>query len=534
MIRNPDGALAWGRGEKGNAAPSRHCLLTNPSPHHMRRPIITSPLQAIFDIFPDLLFLISRDGTILDYKTSNEALLYVPPERFLNKRMQDVLPREAGNKITHAIKEVQRTGKTASISYKLPLEDGEQWFEARFAPIENDNIIVVTRDITEHKQKDKDIRRQLKRLAALRSIDLTISSSMDISLTLSMLLNHVVAQLEVDAANILILKPKSSFLEYAAGVGFKASTLQHAHVRIGDNYAGIAALEQRVACRTNLSEQKTDFLRAPAFLEEGFVDYYAVPLIAKGTLQGVLEVFHRSPLQTDNEWLAFLETLGGQAAIAIDNAMLFDDLQRSNAELTIAYNATIEGWARALALREKEPEGHARRVVETALQLARLTGVPDEALTHLQNGALLHDIGKMGVPDNILLKPGPLTDTEWEIMRQHPLYAFEMLSSITYLKPALDIPHYHHEKWDGSGYPHGLKGKQIPLAARIFAVADVYDALTSDRPYRSAWSHTKALNYIQAEANIHFDPHIVDLFVEMVNGASQYQTITTEIFSAVV
>ena len=128
----------------------------------------------------------------------------------------------------------------------------------------------------------------------------------------------------------------------------------------------------------------------------------------------------------------------------------------------------------------------------------------------------MHDIGKMGVPDNILLKPGPLTEEEWEIMRKHPQFAYELLTPIDYLHQALDIPYSHHEKWDGTGYPRGLKGEEIPLAARIFAVVDVWDALTSERPYRPAWSREKAIEYIKTQSGVHFDPQVVEVFLESI------------------
>jgi putative nucleotidyltransferase with HDIG domain len=249
--------------------------------------------------------------------------------------------------------------------------------------------------------------------------------------------------------------------------------------------------------------------------EDKFVLYYGMPLIAKGHTVGVLEIFHRSPLDPDQQWLSFLETLAGQAAIAIDNARLFDSLQRSSAELTQAYEATIEGWSSALDLRDKETEGHTQRVTDMTLRLAGALGVEDEELAHIRRGALLHDIGKMGVPDAILRKPGSLDDEEWEIMHQHPIVAYKLLSPIAYLRPALDIPYFHHEKWDGTGYPHGLRNEQIPLAARIFAVVDVYDALTSDRPYRAAWSKEKTLEHIKSLSGAHFDPKVVEVFLQL-------------------
>lgn len=195
--------------------------------------------------------------------------------------------------------------------------------------------------------------------------------------------------------------------------------------------------------------------------------------------------------------------------------MLLESLQFSNNELVLAYEITLEGWSRALDLRDKETEGHTQRVTDMSVRLARAMGLSEEELIHIRRGALLHDIGKMGIPDSILLKPGPLTEEEWVIMRKHPGYAYDLLAPITFLHPALAIPYCHHEKWDGSGYPRGLKGTEIPQAARIFAVVDVWDALCSDRPYRPRWPEGRVYEHIRALAGSHFDPQVVDAFLAL-------------------
>jgi putative nucleotidyltransferase with HDIG domain len=211
-----------------------------------------------------------------------------------------------------------------------------------------------------------------------------------------------------------------------------------------------------------------------------------------------------------------MNMLAGQAAIAIESALMFNNHERTNMALTMAYDATIEGWSRALELRDRETEGHTQRVTEMTIQLAGAFGLAEQQIIHIRRGAILHDIGKMSIPDSILFKDGPLDLQEWEIMRQHTAIAVDLLRPIQYLAPAMDIPQYHHEKWDGSGYPNGLKGEQIPLAARLFAVVDVYDALTSNRSYRKAWSHAKTMEYIRAEAGKHFDPKVVEIFAKML------------------
>jgi len=192
------------------------------------------------------------------------------------------------------------------------------------------------------------------------------------------------------------------------------------------------------------------------------------------------------------------------------------NLEEAHEKLLSAYDATIEGWSHAMDLRDKETEGHTLRVTELSEKLGRIMGIGNDELVYMRRGSLLHDIGKLGVPDAILLKPDKLTDEEWVIMHQHPKYAYDMIQPIEYLRPALDIPFCHHEKWDGSGYPRGLKGTDIPLPARIFAIIDVWDALTSDRPYRPAWDRIKVLEYIKDQSGRHFDPYVVDQFIKMM------------------
>lgn len=192
-----------------------------------------------------------------------------------------------------------------------------------------------------------------------------------------------------------------------------------------------------------------------------------------------------------------------------------EGIARVNADLVRAYDTTIEGWARALELRDKNTEGHTRRVAKMTMEVARRFNLSEEQLAHIHRGAMLHDIGKMGVPDSILLKPEALTPEEWKTMKRHPVHAFELLSPVAYLQPALDIPYCHHEKWDGTGYPRGLKGEQIPLAARIFAIADMWDALCSERMYHLPWPRQKVCDHISSLAGTHFDPWVVAFFLEM-------------------
>ena len=356
----------------------------------------------------------------------------------------------------------------------------------------------------------------LKHEKALREIDLAMSSNMELREILEVVLYQARARLHVDACALLLLDPQTKTLEYTSGQGFRTEIIQKTHLQLGEGDAGHAVQEERTFGRAEIEAATEISDRAELIAAEHFVVYFIVPLIVKDKLLGALEVYHRAPIIMKTEWLKFLETLAGQTAIAIDNAALFAELQRSNADLTEAYDTTLEGWSKALDLRDKETEGHTKRVTEMTVQLAERMGVSPQDLVQIRRGALLHDIGKMGVPDRILLKPEQLAEEEWAIMHMHPTYAFQMLKPIAYLRPALDIPYCHHEKWNGSGYPRGLKGEEIPLAARLFSVVDVYDALTSNRPYRTAWPKEKALSHIQKLSGTHFDPQVVEAFLKMM------------------
>jgi PAS domain S-box-containing protein len=365
---------------------------------------------------------------------------------------------------------------------------------------------------------------QVEHLHALRRVDQAITATTDIRMALSVLTDQIMGQMPVDAVDVLLLNTSTQTLTYLIGRGFRTQRAQQAQIRLGAGFPGGAALSRQRVQIEQLQGHEADLMRSAGFQAEGFVAYVALPLIAKGQIKGVLEVFQRSPRGFGESWMSLLETFVGQAAIAIESAQLFEHLQRSNTDLALAYDATIEGWSRAMDLRDKETEGHTLRVTELTIQLAAAIGMESAEIVHVRRGALLHDIGKIGVPDAILLKPGPLTDEEWVVMRTHPQLAYDMLAPIRYLRPALDIPYCHHEKWDGTGYPRGLAGEQIPLAARIFAVVDVWDALRSDRPYRKGWSEERTLEYIRSLAGSHFAPRAVDLFLQLRAGAAGGQS----------
>ena len=392
---------------------------------------------------------------------------------------------------------------------------GDEYWLVTCSPFYDDQgsltgTVHIMKDITIRKRAEEMVQHQINNMKALADIGITISSSLDLRVTLNVVLERLIAQLGVDAADVLLLDQDNLYLKYSAGMGFRTTAITKTRVRMGKGHVGRAVFERQTLIIRSLSETLTRALKG-----EGFESYIAVPLVAHGKIKGALEIFNRKPLNPTSEWLGFLELLAGQAAIAIDNATMFDSLQRANTELTISYDVTLEGWGRTLEFRDADTKGHTERVTEMTLRLARLMGVGEHGLVHVRRGAMLHDIGKINIPDSILLKPGPLTQEESEIMQLHPVYAHELLSAIPFLRPAIDIPYCHHEKWDGSGYPRGLKGEGIPFDARIFTVIDVADALISDRPYRRAWPVEKVYDYIKSMKGAHFDPAVVDIFFDM-------------------
>lgn len=474
-------------------------------------------LDVTFQAFTDLNFILNTDGKIIDY-ASRPFLSHVLPEKVVDQKIQDLLPPHLTEKINNALLSVQQTGDVNTLEYNLSISGQEFWFDARLVPISDTKMIFTARDVTKCKETENRLKRQMRQLSALRSIDLAIASGLDLTLLLSLMLDQVSGLLQIDAASVLLWNPKTNLLEFTADRGFRSKSLQYTRLKLGEGYAGRVALHRKMLSIPDLRDNHGEFDRSPLFHNEGFVTYYGVPLMAKGRVLGVLELFHRSLLHPDADWLDFLGMIAGQAAIAIDNAMLFKEVQRSNFELSLAYDATIEGLSRALDLRDRETEEHTKRVTDTTVKLATRLGVDASEIVHIRRGAILHDIGKVAIPDRILFKPGPLADDEWKIMRRHPSIAVELLSPVSYLIPALDIPHWHHEKWDGTGYPDRLAGEEIPFPARMFALVDVYDALTSDRPYRSAWSKNDTIHYIKSQSGKHFDPRLVPEFLDLVNG----------------
>jgi PAS domain S-box-containing protein len=480
-----------------------------------------SRFRRLYEKAPNGYQSLDVDGKILEINQAWLDMLGYKNEEVIGHFFEEFLCAGSREKFHLRFPQLKQKDEVHNLEFDMQHKDGmviRVDFDGRTGVNEKgefEQIHCLLSNITEkHKAEEKN-HRQLERLSSLRTISNAINASLNLHLVMSIFLEQVVSQLNVDAADVLLLNPHSKTLEYSSGRGFLKRIPDKNQVFLGDGLAGQAALERKMIYSQDIS-RTPDLRRKNLVEEERLISYVGVPLISKGDLKGVLEVFHRSPILLDQEWIEFLENLANQAAIAIDNAALFENLQLSNVELSRAYEDTIEGWSRALDMRDHETEGHTRRVADAAVKLAQACGVNQSDLLHIRRGALLHDIGKVGIPDRILLKAGGLTQEEWVIMKRHPVLAFELLSPISFLRPAIDIPYCHHEKWDGSGYPRGLRDETIPLYARIFSVIDVWDALRSDRPYRRGWKNNEVIDYLKSQTGAQFDPKVMEVFLHVL------------------
>jgi putative nucleotidyltransferase with HDIG domain len=386
------------------------------------------------------------------------------------------------------------------------------------------NPIVSTaiQDITRVSQSllmlEQSVSDQMKlkqsQLRALMSVGQVINSPMGLRRVLEEVMDSLISLMHAERGFLMLRESNGELaVQIARGI---------AHINLDEEAFKVSKTVVRKVVDSGAPVLTTNAQADPRFDAQMSVAAYqlrsilCVPLKLKNDLIGVLYVDNRAHagIFKEND-LELISAFADQAAVAIDSARLLEDLQESHRELEKAYQATLEGWVRALDLRDKETEGHTQRVTILTQRLARSMGVEGDALVHITRGALLHDIGKMAIPDGILLKPGQLTEDERMLIQKHPVYAYEMLSPIAFLVPAIDIPYCHHEKWDGSGYPRGLRGKEIPFAARIFPVVDVWDALTSNRPYRRALPQYEVRARIKADSGKHFDPVVVDAFMEL-------------------
>jgi PAS domain S-box-containing protein len=469
-------------------------------------------LRAVVQTAKDAIITMDMQGSIVDWNAAAETTFCFSRAEALGMPVSCIMPEPFRSSHQHSVENASTSGERRVVGKTI--ETTGLTNNGREFPIEislsewktqaGNFFTAVIRDITDRKQRENELQAIVTLSAALR----TAPNRAEI---LPVIIEQLSKLLLCDSISVEIIDPTTneSVVEAAYGawiaiVGFRQPA------ETGMN----AILSRTRRPHLNNNVKKGSRVGVSAYSMDKVLASAGVPLIAQDQVIGFLWIGHSQEI-AENE-VRLLAAVADIAANAIHRTTLHEQTQKDAADLARAYDTTLEGWARALEFRDHETEGHARRVVQLTVDLARAMGIGEGELVHVRRGALLHDIGKMGIPDSILLKPGALDEREWEIMQHHPEYAYTLLEPIEYLHPAFDIPYCHHERWDGTGYPRNLKGDQIPLAARIFAIVDVWDALTSDRSYRLAWSQEKALEHIAKQSGRHFDPAVVDAFLKII------------------
>ena len=501
--------------------------------------------KTIVNTAPDVIMHIDKDGKIQDI---NRIPWYLTGRKIVGATPLDFIDEQFHQNYLETVKRVIETETIIACEYQLTATDGKRvWCEANIGPIKRngvvDGISLVSRDITNRMDYIREIENQRNELDLLFELGKKINASLNVHEVYDHLLEQVAKTMDCKQFSVSSFSPEDGMIrcEYfiydnqqidassfppiplnPEGKGTQSRVIVSGEAMLLNDYQAYIRTSKKkflvtddgdVIDEEEKPEDDDDVQRAAII----------APMFFQGEVVGVIQVMSNRLNAYTQQHLHLIETACTQLAVASNNAMLYRQAQEEINERIVAqrklqesYDSTLMGWVAALERREKETAGHSKRVTELALRFAEKLNIPKEDRIHIWRGALLHDVGKLVIPDSILLKQGSLDEEEWEIMRMHGEYAYEWLSSIDYLKPVLDIPRYHHERWDGSGYPKGMKGEEIPLAARMFTLIDQYDALTNDRPYRKAWRKRKVLNYLREQSGKEFDPILVDVFINMI------------------
>lgn len=507
--------------------------------------------RTLIETAPDIILTIDRDGHIYFI---NKIPSVFAAQTHEESNIFDLIFEDSITTFKAMLERVyQRQAPQYGEFAVITSSGGKAWYTVSANLIDEgssaQHLILVARDITTQKQNDALIEQRNQEIRILYEINQMISSSLDINTIYDHLYEGISQMMDCDHLMISSYEPDKKMICYAYG------RLDGEQVEI-EKLPLLSLEKEGMGVQSQVIHERKPILikdiqkemssAANAFYVTGKIPVYdskhadqltknsqkvvvrsgiLVPIVLENEVVGIIQVFSRQLNAYSVQDIRIMQALAAQVAVASNNAKLYRDLRASTEDLFLAYDRTLEGWSTALQMREKETAGHTKRVAELSMLLAERLGIPEEERIHIWRGALLHDIGKLVIPDDILHKTEYFDEKEWETIKQHPIYAYEWLSPIEYLRPALDIPYSHHERWNGSGYPQGLSGESIPLAARMFAVIDVYDALSSDRPYRKAWLHENVLQYIKEQAGTEFDPAIVAVFLDMIQELDHVNSI---------
>jgi PAS domain S-box-containing protein/putative nucleotidyltransferase with HDIG domain len=490
------------------------------------RRISDAKYRAVFNAAGDAMLIIGADGVITEANRMAAGLLGMEPGELVGAHFSGLYPEQDAFRANDILAAAFESGKTPALNQYLRKKDGSPVpveISAAGAQIDGRRMVLaVIRDMAGQKEAEERTARQLEMLGALYSGAQNLAESLDL-----MELSRYVAYSCVENFGAVFAwlgraEPDGRLRHLASHPAEAFAELESDRWDCpGPCLEGKAVRSGMPAVSNDLLAEKGASAPVDAAVRKGLRSGASFPLVSRERTFGALTIYSDMPGFFTRDRVSFFQAYAHQAAATLENARLHEETRKKAIELALAYETTLEGWSKALDLRDRETEGHTLRVTGMTLELARRMGMSEQSLVHVRRGALLHDIGKMAVPDSILLKPGPLSEAENEVMKKHPVHAFELLSPIEFLRPALPIPHLHHERWDGLGYPMGLKGEQIALEARIFAVVDVWDALTVSRPYREAMATGDAAKYLKDEAGRQFDPNVVERFLDMMAASTK-------------
>jgi PAS domain S-box-containing protein len=471
-------------------------------------------LQAVVQTAQDAIVTMNSKQEIAFWNKAAEDMFGYTASEMLGQSVQTVIPQklhsvsEEGGSLRSKGTTMESLGLNKA-GQEFPVEISYSDWETRAGRF----VTAIMRNISERKQNESQLR-------AIASLSVALRSEPTTARILPVIIDQIVSLLKVDVVSIELIEPETGDSVIQASYGLVDSLLDTRQPK-DTGLNAIISQTLKPYFSSDLAHDSNVYFSDRVGIN--FHSAVGMPLMAEDILIGYLWIGQKNDLTSTD--IQVFNVISDIAATAIHRSTLHEQALKLADDLIRAYDSTLQGWAGALELRDQETEGHSRRVVKMTVRLAQSLGMGPADLVHVRQGAILHDIGKMGIPDAILHKPGPLTEDEWQIMRKHPLFAFQLLSPIEHLRQALEIPYCHHEKWDGSGYPRGLVAQEIPLSARVFAVIDIWDALRFDRPYRKAWSEQKVQDYLRSLAGTHLDPKVVEAFLSLLNP-TQSDTIS--------
>ncbi len=475
---------------------------------------------SFLDVLIEGCFVVNRDLQIeyMNQAACEQARL--ERSELIGKTWKNIFPDGEKKGLFAKTLDCLESQKSIDLENKYYYTDGTySWFLLKMQPIGN-SVFILSVDITKQKKAEERIEKQLKLISSLRQLDISIINMRDENYTENFIIQKMKEIIEADQICLSLYDPKTKTLNCSCSEGFHNNAIINRKIKIDEKDESRQTMFLTGAVNKNTAITISDWndpslspMTWDFFPDEEFTSYAFIPIKSKLELFGAIEVFYKEKTFFDEYWTIATSLFSELISSTLSNQKLIKKLKETNEKVTSAYDKTITEWARTLETRDNYSSGHTEHIAQIAENLGRRAGFSTEQIKFIRWGALLHDLGKTGIPEDILNKPEKLSDEEWILVKKQPEYARQMLQNIDYLNPSISIPFCNHEWYNGEGYPNGLKENEIPLAAQLFSVIDVWDALANDRPYRKAWNKDKIIDYLQEMKGKQFSPVAIDLFI---------------------